>query len=97
MVPTVQAVGCAQTTDQQDIALSVTLVFLGKAIKVEAYWFNDSPKAHTAFSAPCFIRGKLFNQAMTHCLHPSGNPYLGVRVLISLLCASLLFLLLETD
>lgn len=50
MVPTVQAVGCAQTTDQQDIAL----VFLGKAIKVEAYWFNDSPKAHTAF----FIRGK---------------------------------------
>lgn len=93
MVPTVQAVGCAQTTDQQDIALSVTLVFLGKAIKVEAYWFNDSPKAHTAF----FITGKLFNQAMTHCLHPSGNPYLGVRVLISLLCASLLFLLLETD
>lgn len=93
MVPTVQAVGCAQTTDQQDIALSVTLVFLGKAIKVEAYWFKDSPKAHTAF----FIRGKLFNQAMTHCLHPSGNPYLGVRVLISLLCASLLFLLLETD
>lgn len=54
MVPTVQAVGCAQTTDQQDIALPVTLVFLGKAIKVEAYWFNDSPKAHTAF----FIRGK---------------------------------------